>query len=305
MYSPGFQSVLHHLAFLVALRGIGTNQRSNMRIPRSWLLDPHVAFHKMWQAHDHQHLLAAPETKRDYLDQLFRFKPRATREGVKLYAYCVMDNHVHECGAIGDRFEPLSEWMRVAHGTFAQRFNKRVGRRGKVAIERPKTVVLEDDRAVLQVMLYLDANPVVAGLVADAGDWPWSSHGFYAYGTTDTWTKHLDPPDAYLALGETPVERQQAYRKCYEAYVGCGEAEHEAPTDRGDDQATQPSRGPATEAAQTPGRPRCPSDNPESGVYFGSHKWMLERRCTLLIRLRKRREGRARERPQERVEIAA
>jgi putative transposase len=190
-----------------------------MRTPRSVLLEPHASFHKMWQCHDFEHLLTDQLTKRDYLDQLFRFKPRATRAGVRLYAFCIMDSHVHECGAIAEDFHPFSDWMRVAHGTFGRRFNQRKGRRGKVAIERPKTVVLEGDRAILQVMLYLDANPVVAGLVEDAAYWPWSSHRFYALGETNAWTQHLDLPQAYLSLGDSPEERQEHYRALYEEYV--------------------------------------------------------------------------------------
>lgn len=96
-----------------------------MRTARSDLLQPFAAFHKMWQAHNHEHLLADPVTKQDYLDQLFRFKARASAGGVRFFAFCIMDNHVHECGAIGEDFTPFSDWMRVAHGTFGQRFNKR------------------------------------------------------------------------------------------------------------------------------------------------------------------------------------
>ena len=269
-----------------------------MRTPRSVLLQPHVAFHKMWQAHDHQHLLADPITKRDYLDQLFRFKPRAAVAGVRLHAFCLMDNHVHECGSIGDELKPFSDWMRVAHGTFGQRFNKRNGRRGKIAIERPKTVVLEDDRAILQVMLYLDANPVVAGLVDDAADWAWSSHRFYAFGEVNAWTRHLDPPEAYLSLGETPKERQRAYRDCYEAYVQSRDDVRTA-----DDDA-QPQTEAAVEAVSQHAPelasrqvPWLPGD-PSNGDFFGSVDWIAERRLALGSWLRHRRQQRARDHPQ-------
>lgn len=264
-----------------------------MRTPRSLLLQPYVAFHKMWQAHDHQHLLADPVAKRDYLDQLFRFKPRASRGGVRLFAFCLMDNHVHECAAIAEDFKPFSEWMRVAHGTFGQRFNKRTGRRGKIAIERPKTVVLEDDRAILQVMLYLDANPVVAGLVDDAADWEWSSHRFFAFGETNAWTRHLDIPRAYLSLGETDVERQNTYRELYEAYVA---SRMDVP-----DRPTQKESTDVASAAKTSTSPRSlilpvvawlPGD-PGGGDYFGRPEWAVERQVVLSAWKRERRARRA------------
>jgi len=258
-----------------------------MRIPRSVVLTPHVAFHKMWQCHDRQHLRAADEAKRLYLDQLFRFKPKAVEAGVLLFAFAVMYNHVHECGAVGDDARPFSDWMRVSHGTFGGLFNRRLGRRGKVAIERPKTVVLEDERAVLQVMLYMDVNPVAAGLVADAADWPWSSHRFYAFGETNEWTSRLDVPDAYLSLGETPEARQRAYRSLYEEYVHARLAGgDEVPTPGGEG-----SEAPAAETTEATGAcgaagtsddaglaPRRwhPGD-PEIGPFFGAPAWVQAR----------------------------
>jgi REP-associated tyrosine transposase len=259
-----------------------------MRTPRSLLLQPYSAFHKMWQVHDHQHLLADPVTKRDYLDQLFRFKPRASKAGVRFFAFCLMDNHVHECGAIDEDFKPFSDWMRVAHGTFGQRYNKRNGRRGKFAIERPKTVVLEDDRAILQVMLYLDANPVVAGLVDDAADWEWSSHRFFAYGEKNSWTKNLDIPDAYLSLGETEEERQQQYRELYEEYVATRVSSPNSPEKhlKADPRSAVRAKGASESASDQEPKQRSktnrwiPGDAGE-GDFFGQTEWVEERRASI------------------------
>jgi putative transposase len=273
-----------------------------MRTPRSLLLQPHVAFHKMWQAHDGQHLLRDPVTKRDYLDQLFRFKPRASKAGVRFFAFCLMDNHVHECGAIAEDFKPFSEWMRVAHGTFGQRFNKRNGRRGKVAIERPKTVVLEDDAAILQVMLYLDANPVAAGLVDDAAEWEWSSHRFFAYGEANAWTRNLDIPEAYLSLGDTNKERQEQYREMYEAYVASrlgdrgAQAENTSPERMSEGES-------GTEASKTKRNDgiacgtRWLPGNAGEGDFFGRVEWVSERQSALRAWRRRRMEQRPDEVP--------
>jgi putative transposase len=40
---------------------------------------------------------------------------------------------------------------------------------------------------------YMHANPVKSGLVTDAKDWPWSSHGFYARG--EVGLVSIDPVD--------------------------------------------------------------------------------------------------------------
>jgi len=190
-----------------------------MRTPRKETLLPFGACHKMWRCHNREPLLAPAEEREAYLDALFASYARARDEGVRFHAFAIMPNHAHEVVSIGARVEPFSEWMRRAHGRFGLDYNRRHQRLGKVSCERPKTVALEDDRAILTVMFYTDANSLKAGLVESAADWAWGSHAYYAYGVENRWSKLLDPPQAYLDLGDTPEERQEAYREGYAAYV--------------------------------------------------------------------------------------
>jgi putative transposase len=196
-----------------------------MRVARTDLLNPYDTVHKMWQAHDHQFLMERDEDKVDYLNQLFRYYPEAYAGGVRFHAFCIMDSHVHEILQIGESSTPFSDMMRNSHATFGARLNKRHGRRGKVGIQRPKTKSiqtkppkdpsLEPIHPVIRCMCYLDANPVLAGIVTRAEDWAWSSYRLYAYGEETEWSRKLTLPDAYLALGDTPRERQAEYRRIY------------------------------------------------------------------------------------------
>ena len=57
-------------------------------------------------------------------------------------------------------------------------------------------------------MAYLDLNPVRAGVVAQAADYPWSSYGHYTGQHID---KLITPHPLLWALGNTPFAREAAY----------------------------------------------------------------------------------------------
>ena len=64
---------------------------------------------------------------------------------------------------------------------------------------------------------YIEANPVRARMVAEAGDYPWSSFGANALGLGAALvTKH----EAYRELGATAQARQAAYRALYDEGLG-------------------------------------------------------------------------------------
>ncbi|SDD46197.1 hypothetical protein [Aquimonas voraii] len=57
---------------------------------------------------------------------------------------------------------------------------------------------------------YIELNPVRAGRVPGAREYPWSSHARNAYGSHDP---GVTPHVAYLRLGSTDDERPRAYRQ--------------------------------------------------------------------------------------------
>jgi hypothetical protein len=74
-----------------------------------------------------------------------------------------------------DRLFNLSELMRNVQGIFATWYNRTLGRRGRFWAERFKSVILGDERAVLDCILYVELNAVRAGLVIRPEDWRQSS----------------------------------------------------------------------------------------------------------------------------------
>ena len=93
--------------------------------------------------------------------------------GWKLHAWVLMGNHYHLL--VGTPEATLSRGMRQLNGDYAQHFNRRHGRDGHVFQGRFKAILVQREAHLLEVSRYIVRNPVGAGLVASAGDWPWSS----------------------------------------------------------------------------------------------------------------------------------
>jgi putative transposase len=101
------------------------------------------------------------------------------------------------------------------------RFNRVFNRSGKVANERPKTPLIGGTESEMRVHFYIEANPIRAGMVKleKLRYFFWNSYRLYAHGIVDAWTKHLTPPQWYVDLGNTPEERQRAYRVLFRKYL--------------------------------------------------------------------------------------
>ncbi len=90
------------------------------------------------------------------------------------HAYCLMDNHYHLL--IETPEGNLSRGMRQLNGVYTQRFNRAHGRVGHVFQGRYKAILVDKDRYLLELSRYIVLNPVRAGRVRSARDWPWSSY---------------------------------------------------------------------------------------------------------------------------------
>lgn len=91
------------------------------------------------------------------------------------HAWCQMSNHYH---VVVETVEAnLSQGMRQLNGVYTQRFNRSHQRVGHVFQGRYRAVIVEKDAYLLELLRYVVLNPVRAGMVAVAADWPWSSYG--------------------------------------------------------------------------------------------------------------------------------
>jgi putative transposase len=178
---------------------------SMARIPRKWIIGDDCLFHATWQCHNKSWLLKYPWAKRLYYQLLLRFKEKYE---IAFFSYAFMDNHIHLSGKLKS-LDQLSAFFRVVNSMFAKEINKRIGRFGQVIRDRFKSPCLETERDLIQEMIYHDLNEVRAGKTLHPDNNEFSSYAHYAHGKPDALLTH---PEIYVQLGNTPEERQMAYR---------------------------------------------------------------------------------------------
>jgi REP element-mobilizing transposase RayT len=90
------------------------------------------------------------------------------------FAWCLMDNHYHLLMQTPDG--NLSKGMRQLNGIYTQANNRRHYRVGHLFQGRFKAILVDSDAYLLELARYVVLNPVRAGMVKKAADWPWSSY---------------------------------------------------------------------------------------------------------------------------------
>ena len=93
--------------------------------------------------------------------------------GAAVIAYCLMTNHFHAAIKVGST--PLSMIMQRLLTAYATRFNRKQNREGHLFQARHEAKLITDEAYLRNVLCYIHHNPVEAGMVANAQDWPWSS----------------------------------------------------------------------------------------------------------------------------------
>ena len=104
---------------------------------------------------------------------LFLLGQYAERHGLAIWAYCLMTNHVHFV-AVPSGESSLGRAFRYTHQAYAAWLNRKRRESGHLWQGRTFSCVLDDPHTWACVR-YVERNPVRAGLVDRAEDWPWSS----------------------------------------------------------------------------------------------------------------------------------
>jgi REP element-mobilizing transposase RayT len=132
----------------------------------------------------------------------------------RLHGYVMMGNHYH---LIVETPTPsLSRGMRHLNGVFTQAFNRRHQRVGHLFQGRFKSILVEKESHLLELLRYVVLNPVRAGLVRSPGEWAWSSYGATAgEAPAPAW---LETAWTLAQFGGSPGAAEQRYRE----FVGEG-----------------------------------------------------------------------------------
>lgn len=116
------------------------------------------------------------ESQSDGTVFLRMLKKYAMESRVTIYAYCLMDNHVHLL--LQSEQSSLSEFMKRLAGNYATYFNEKYERIGTLFQSRFKSEPVEDERYFLTVLRYIILNPERAG-VRRRDNYQWSAYREY------------------------------------------------------------------------------------------------------------------------------
>jgi putative transposase len=106
------------------------------------------------------------------------------KHGFLIHHYCLMHTHFHLAVSIPGlkRFSQGFQWLKREYTVW---FNKKYKRDGPLWRERFKSLAIEDESYLHACGLYIEENPVKAGLVMQSQDWPHSSARHYLLGEKD------------------------------------------------------------------------------------------------------------------------
>lgn len=93
--------------------------------------------------------------------------------GFKLFAYCLMGNHIHIL--LQETKEPIELLMKRIATRFVYWYNIKYRRAGHLFQDRFKSEPIENDSYFLTVLRYIHQNPIKAGLCKAVSDYEYSS----------------------------------------------------------------------------------------------------------------------------------
>ncbi len=117
------------------------------------------------------------EDEEDYERFLFLLDHYKEICGFKLYAWCLMPNHIHLL--MKEDHDSLNTVFRRLGTSFVYWYNLKYERTGHLFQDRFKSEPVDDNAYFLTVLRYIHQNPVKAGLCSTAGEYLYSSYSHY------------------------------------------------------------------------------------------------------------------------------
>lgn len=190
-------------------------------MPRGPRLDaPDTLHHVMVRGIERRALFRDEADRADFVGRLAAL---AESGALQIYAWVLLSNHAHLLVRTGIR--PLARSMRSLLTGYAGAFNRRHRRAGHLFQNRYKSVVVEEEPYLLELVRYLHLNPLRAGVVRDfraLDRYPWSGHAALMGTLSRPWQVTTE----VLGLFAPTVTRA---RMAYRSFVAAGAAQGRRP----------------------------------------------------------------------------
>jgi REP element-mobilizing transposase RayT len=135
-------------------------------------------YHILFRGVNHCHLFEADV---DFERFLLILETVRTELPFDLYAYALMDNHVHLLVHEANPGDIMLVMKKIL-AQYAGWFNRKYGRSGALIANRYKSECVEDDAYLLSVVRYIHQNPIKAGITQNLESYRWSSYREYLNG---------------------------------------------------------------------------------------------------------------------------
>lgn len=179
------------------------------RLPR--LIVPGLPHHILQRGNDRQPVFRDSE---DHVKFLYWLREAARQFMVAIHAYVLMPDHLHLLASPADAQGPgrMMQWIGRHYVPY---FNRKYQRAGTLWQGRYRATLVDPDNYFFACARYIEINPVRAGLVMHPAEYPWSSYLHHAGSRVDpVITEHR----LFWALGNTPFEREAAYKRIIEQF---------------------------------------------------------------------------------------
>ena len=161
-------------------------------------------YHIMLRGINRQQIFEDDEDRQRFLETLENYKSLC---GYKIYAYCLMGNHIHILLKEGK--EDLTLVLKRIAGSYVYWYNWKYHRCGHLFQDRFKSEPVEDDGYFLTVLRYIHQNPVKARISKKAEHYPYSSMREYltsAFLADTTFALSILPMEQFLEFHATESE---------------------------------------------------------------------------------------------------
>jgi putative transposase len=132
-------------------------------------------YHVMYRGVNRQEIFHDNEDNRKFLEIMKKYTGKL---GLEVYAWCLMNNHVHLLIKEGE--EALGTTMKRIGVSYVSYYNEKYQTAGHLFQNRYHSETVENDEYFRTVVRYIHQNPVKAGMVTWVNEWKWSScAGYY------------------------------------------------------------------------------------------------------------------------------
>jgi len=134
-----------------------------------------AVYHITIRGNNKHPILKAAKDKIMFLEVLKKYR---SRFGFKLFAFVIMDNHVHLIIQTENKIN-ISKIMQAINLSYSVKFRSKYPYTGHVWQGRFRSNVIEKEEYILNCINYIHNNPSRAEIVEQIENYPWSSYHYY------------------------------------------------------------------------------------------------------------------------------